>query len=133
MVPCVNVEGHCYSVTEHYLDRICNMIGWRGMTTEDQGLPDTNVELVTNLLAHLGKTQPVVRGSLWLWLSPTCTYPCFFSLLTFFFLPLTCLLAGSLTNLVSLFSPREPFWCSYQVGMTSCPYRISLATDSEVR
>jgi HrpA-like RNA helicase len=57
-VPCVNVEGHCYPVTEMYLDKICNLIGWRGMTTEDQGLPGTDSELVTSLLVYLTRTQP---------------------------------------------------------------------------
>ena len=58
----MNVEGHCYPVTEMYLDKICNLIGWRGMTTEDQGLPGTDSELVTSLLVYLTRTQPEVRG-----------------------------------------------------------------------
>ena len=45
-----------------YLDKICNLIGWRGMTTEDQGLPGTDPELVTSLLIYLARTQPEVRG-----------------------------------------------------------------------
>ena len=38
------------------------MIGWRGMTAEDQGVAGTNAELVTGLLVHLVKTQSEVSG-----------------------------------------------------------------------
>ena len=57
----MNVEGHCFTVAEMYLDKICNLIGWRGMTTEDQGIPGTDSELVTSLLVYLARTQPEVR------------------------------------------------------------------------
>ena len=57
----MNVEGHCYPVSEVFLDRICNLIGWRGTTTEDQAVLGTDSELVTALLIYLVRSQPEVR------------------------------------------------------------------------
>ena len=57
----MNVEGHCYSVTECFLDGICNLIGWHGVSPDDQGSPDTNVELVTSLIIHLARNELPVR------------------------------------------------------------------------
>ena len=56
----MNVEGHCYHMNEMFLDKICNLIGWRGARTAEE--PGTDPELVTSLLVYIARTQPEVRG-----------------------------------------------------------------------
>ena len=58
-VSTLTIQGRVYPVKDHYLPEICRAIGWR--ETGDEYTPDTNVDLVCNVVVYLARSQPMVR------------------------------------------------------------------------
>jgi len=58
-VSTLTIQGRVYPVKDHYLPEICRAIGWR--ETGDEYTPDTNIDLVCNVVVYLARSQPMVR------------------------------------------------------------------------